>query len=398
MARRVTTVRELARGTGLDEDEVLIRLWDAGLDRYTALADRVRRRDIDRAQIALELPTRKELQDPDYWCRVLGLDDAGLRSLLETMGLPMSPTARALPKGAIAKLRARARRAPVQPSRESPAREIESPSEEPHEWRVLGHKVERRLLTQDEVEAIHWELVRDFAEGADPIDPAGVRDAHLLASAVFRQHTGAGGETKYPTAEMAAAAILHAVVHDHPFFNGNKRTGLVSMLVLLDENGFMLTCQEDELFKLVVRLAQHKVVNGGRDLADREMDYLADWICSNSRPTEKGDRPVQWRRLRQVLGAQGCDIRLGGSRANIERTIEEKTRLGRVKRTVLRTQVKYTDDGRDVQVHTLKKIRKDLHMDDDHGVDSQSFYLGAEATASDFILKYRKTLKRLARL
>jgi prophage maintenance system killer protein len=207
-----------------------------------------------------------------------------------------------------------------------------------------------------------------------------------------------GDTTKYPTAEMAAAALLHALVHDHPFHNGNKRTALVSKLVLLDENSLMLTCDEDELFRLVVRLAQHRVVQGGRDFTDREMDFLAEWICARSRRVEKGDRPVQWRRLRQILAAYGCDVQHAGSRVNVERTIEEKTRLGRVRRTTFRTQVKYTDDGRDAQVHSLKKIRKDLHLDDEHGVDSQSFYRRPEAAASGFIVKYRKTLNRLARL
>jgi death-on-curing family protein len=400
LARRVRTVGELAQETGLEEDEVLIRLWEAGLEHYTGLGDRVRRRDRDEAQRALELPTPKDLQDPAYWCEVFGTDESGLRALLETLGLPMSPAASALPRGAIAKLRvqARARHESLQPRAELGLLEAQPPAETPHEWRVLGHKGERRLLTRQEVEAIHWELVRDFANDADPIDPPGVRSSDLLESAVFRQHTGVGDAIKYPTAEMAGAALLHSLVHDHPFHNGNKRTALVSMLVLLDENSLMLTCEEDELFRLVVRLAQHKVVQRGRDLPDREMDYLAEWICANSRRVEKGDRAVQWRRLRQILAAYGCDISHVGSRVNIERTLEEKTRLGRIKRTTLRTQVKYTDDGRDAQVHSLKKIRKDLHLDDEHGIDSQSFYRRPEAAASAFTVKYRKTLKRLARL
>jgi death-on-curing family protein len=401
LARRIGTVGELAQETGLDEDEVLIRLWEAGLDQYTALGNRVPRRDRDAAQRALELPTRKELQNPAYWCRVFDTDDSGLRALLQSIGLPMSPSASALPRGAIAKLRAQARSRCDSPDlrpQQHVVVEREPAAESPHEWRVIGHRVDRRLLTQEEVEAIHWVLVEDFVEESDPIDPPGVRSDNLLGSAVFRQHTGAGGDAKYPTAEMAAAALLHSIVHDHPFHNGNKRTALVSMLVLLDENGIMLTCEEDELFKLVVRLAQHKIVRSGRDLPDREMDFLAEWICENSRLVEKGDRAIQWRRLRQMLSAYGCEISHSGTRVNIERTVEEKSRLGRIRRTPLRTQIKYTDDGREAQVHSVKKIRKDLQLDDEHGIDSQSFYRRPEVAASGFILKYRKTLKRLARL
>src|SRR5258708_1626270 len=71
---------------------------------------------------------------------------------------------------------------------------------------------------------IHNQLVRDFAESGDPIDPPGIRDrGELLESALSRPQTSIGTTLKYPTIEMAAAALLHALVHNHPFHNGNKR-------------------------------------------------------------------------------------------------------------------------------------------------------------------------------
>ena len=61
-------------------------------------------------------------------------------------------------------------------------------------------------MTEDEVMRIHFELVKDFADGPDPIEPSGVRTESLLASAVFRPQTSLGDVLKYPTVEMAAAA------------------------------------------------------------------------------------------------------------------------------------------------------------------------------------------------
>jgi death-on-curing family protein len=253
MARRVMTVAELAKAAGLDADEALIHLWEAGLDRYKDPKDRLRRHDVDAARHAVGLPTGRDLMDPKYWMTQLELDDTALRQLLLALGTPMTKGARTLPKGAVAKLRRYANQeASTSAEGIRQAREPE-PIEEPFEWRMVGHERKVRLLSEEEVEAIHWELVRDFAQDADPIDPPGVRSPDLLASAVFRQHTALGEQTKYPTVEMAAAALFHAIVHDHPFFNGNKRTALVAMLVLLDENGVMPTCDEDELFRLVLR-------------------------------------------------------------------------------------------------------------------------------------------------
>lgn len=404
MARRVRSVAELARSVGLDVDEVLIRLWDAGLDHYAEPGDKLRRRDLDSAHQAAGLATKREMLDPDYWAKRLGIDSPSLRTLLAELGTPMSTRARVLPRGALAKLSRYAadRTRPAEPAAVTEALpKTPPPRFPPLEWRSIGHAREVRFLDEAEVEAMHWELVRDFAEDDDPIDPPGVRDSTLLASAVFRQHTALQGERKYPTVEMVAAALFHALVHDHPFHNGNKRTALVAMLVFLDENGLMVrdSCDEEELFKLVVRLAQHQLVPRGSDLPDREVLALAEWIRERVRAVEKGERPLQWRRLRQILDDLGCVCDTSGvsNRINVTRVIEEPGLL-RTRRRQLSSQVKYTDDGRQAQVHAIKKIRSDLWLDDAHGVDSAAFYGRVGPSPAGFIVKYRKTLKRLARL
>lgn len=401
MARRVMTIAELAKAAELDTDEALIHLWEAGLDRYKDPKDRLRRRDVDAARHALGLPTARDLTDPGYWMARLQLDDRAFRQLLVDLGTPMAPDARTLPKGAVGRLkRYTSVEAPTSAEEIRQAREPEAIAE-PFEWRTVGHTREVRPLTEKEVEAIHWELVRDFAQDADPIDPPGVRSPDLLASAVFRQHTALGEQTKYPTVEMAAAALLHAIVHDHPFYNGNKRTALISTLVLLDENAIMPMCDEDELFQLVLRLAQHRLVPRGQDLADREAIHVAEWLHARSRNVEKGERPIQWRKLRQILRGFDCELWQPtgvGNRMNIRRIVEERGLFGRVRKRTLATQVVYTDDGREAMVNTVKKIRHDLWLDEEHGIDSLDFYQPGGPSPSEFITKYRKTLKRLARL
>lgn len=401
MARRVVTLAELAEEAGLDYDETLLHLWEAGLERYNGPKDRLRRRDLDVALRAVGLPTGKDLSAPEYWMRRLGLDRVAFRGLLADLGTPMGNKAQTLPKGAVMKLKRFTSHRPSASAQEVRQARVEEPIEEPFEWRTVGRQRNARLLTEEEVEAIHWELVQDFARDADPIVPPGVRSPDLLASAVFRQHTSLGEEVKYPTVEMAAAALFHAVVHDHPFFNGNKRTALVSMLVLLDENGIVPTCEEDELFQLVLRLAQHRVVKRGRDLADREVIHIAEWLHGKSRHVEKGERPIQWRKLRQILGGFDCELRQPagvGNRMNIHRIVGERGLFGRPRKRSLVTQVRYTDDGREAMIDTVKKIRRDLWLDESHGTDSLDFYQRGGPSPSEFIMKYRKTLKRLAHL
>ena len=206
---------------------------------------------------------------------------------------------------------------------------------------------------------------------------------------------------------MASAALLHSVILNHPFHNGNKRTAIVAMLVFLDENGLVLTCTEKELFQIVLQIAKHRlpdcIYEEGEtvtDRSDREVLSIARWVYSNSREIEVGNKPIQWRRLKHILNQYDCTIEhAGGNKLNIKRTKTEKRRLGRLKVTQLRTQVHCGGDGRDAEANTVLKIRKDLHLDEENGgIDTAVFYRAETSTTDEFINKYRKTLKRLSKL
>lgn len=404
MSRRRTTVRQLAAEAQLELDEALITLWDAGFDYINSPGDELNRGEANRARRCFGLATRRELASPDYWAGILGIPTDDLVSLLSTLGVPKPFQGGRLIKKAISRLGAEARsrgRTPVNEELQQTPTAVQ-PAYEPFQWLHVGHKRNIRFLTMEEVEAIHLALVEDFENDLDPIAPAGVRSHDLLASAVHRPYTALDGVTKYPTVEMAAAGLLHALVQNHPFHNGNKRTALVAMLVVLDENGIVLTCEEDQLFKLVLQLAQHALVRGPRgEVPDREALAIAEWLKDNSRWVEKGDRPIQWRRLQRILADYRCSFEIppGGNRVNISRTVTERTfLLGRARSRILRTQTFYGDQGREIDKNAVNKIRHDLRLDDEHGVDSSAFYDRLPISPSDFIVRYRKTLKRLARL
>lgn len=63
-----------------------------------------------------------------------------------------------------------------------------------------------------------------------------LRDAGLLESSIEQPRATFGGQFlhAYPF-EMAAAYLFH-IVNNHPFVDGNKRTGTVASFVFLDWN------------------------------------------------------------------------------------------------------------------------------------------------------------------
>ena len=405
MARHYN-VERLAYEAELEPDEVLVLLWDAGILYVEDLGHRIRKRDLNRARRAIGIATRRELMSPGHWQQALRLDDEKFGLLLEELQIQLGPGAKRLPKGAIARLKSEARRrgdtqALVAVGETEP--EISVTRMEPLEWRTVGHPREMQFLDVKEIEEIHFALVSDFKEHSDPIAPAGVRSENLLSSAVHRPLTSLGKISKYPTVEMAGAALLHAVVQNHPFHNGNKRTALVGMLAFLDKNHFLLTCGEAELFRMVLVTAQHKLLPTREysDLADREVLAISEWIHKNSRTAKAGDRTLQWGHLKPILTSHGCEMEFAtvGNRLNIKRTKKERGLFGRTKRRKLQTQVFCGGDGRDADKSTIQKIRKDLHLDEENGgLDASAFYHRAPYSPDDFIVKYRKTLKRLAKL
>ena len=291
MASKRKTVKQLADEAHIDTDEALLVLWEGGFDEIIDPNHIFRRQEINRARRAIGIATRRELRSLTYWVKLLKSEEPELKTLLHKKGVPIGDKVRKLQSKGISRLKAEARKRGIDPITGAISQpHIRGKTSEPpaFEWRTPGHKHALRWLSEDEVCTIHFELVKDFSSSPDPIVPPGVQSESLLGSAVFRPQTALGGTLKYPTIETSAAALLHSIIHDHPFHNGNKRTALVSTLVFLDENGFFPKFDENEAFKIVMQLAQHQIVNHQHEnLADREVLAVADWLCQRCRLIEK---------------------------------------------------------------------------------------------------------------
>lgn len=390
---------ELASEASLGLDEALVTLWDGGLEDVEGPETLISGSGLTHARRLLGIPGPRDLGRCSYWREVLKMDAQEFLDLTASLGVKCSPDARKLPKGAVQKLRRIAAErgvAVIVPPTVSADEHM--PAEPELEWRTIGRERLFRCLSAQELIGIHETLVDDFAASDDPIDPPGLRDIGLIESAATRPETAHGDQRKYPTVEMGAAALIHSVVHNHAFHNGNKRAALVSFLVFLDENNFVVTCEEVDLFRFVLRVAQHRLVPKHWSLrADREALEIAQWVRSNSRPIDRIERLIKWRKLRGILTSYGCTLKHGsvGNRIWIER----KVKRGRLflREHTLRVQVAYGDEGREVERDTLKHIRQELELDEGHGIDSEIFY-GSARAPGDFILQYRKTLSRLAKL
>jgi death-on-curing protein len=111
-------------------------------------------------------------------------------------------------------------------------------------------------LTARQVLFIHARVVRETRGSG------GLRDLGALRSAVDRPRMSIGGEDLYPDVFTKAAALLESLVGNHPFVDGNKRTGIVTAAQFLWLNGHRLVTTNDELEDFVMAAAR-----GRSDLA-----------------------------------------------------------------------------------------------------------------------------------
>lgn len=89
----------------------------------------------------------------------------------------------------------------------------------------------------------------------------GIRDQDLLESAVARPQASAFGQDAYPTLYEKAAALLHSLVMNHPFVDGNKRTAILSALLFLRMNGIEKNWIDENAYWFVMAVAQGKRTN-----------------------------------------------------------------------------------------------------------------------------------------
>jgi death-on-curing protein len=130
---------------------------------------------------------------------------------------------------------------------------------------VAKRPAEPRWLSRVAVEAIHTEQLREH--GGLP----GVRDETALESALARPRQ------KWHYAEKVDVAVLAAahgfgLVKNHPYRDGNKRIGFLSIVTFLGMNDHVLDATDAEVISEMVALADGRVSEA----------ELADWIRQHS--------------------------------------------------------------------------------------------------------------------
>jgi death-on-curing protein len=91
----------------------------------------------------------------------------------------------------------------------------------------------------------------------------GVRDVGALESAVAQPRMTFAGEELYSTVVEKAAALGFSLIQNHPFADGNKRTGHAAMETYLLLNGYEIDAAVDEQVEVILLVASGNIDRAG---------------------------------------------------------------------------------------------------------------------------------------
>ncbi|HEX2792574.1 MAG TPA: type II toxin-antitoxin system death-on-curing family toxin [Candidatus Paceibacterota bacterium] len=121
-------------------------------------------------------------------------------------------------------------------------------------------------LTREQLELIHAGVLAKSA------GLFGTREHGVLLGLEDSPRQEVFGKELYPTIFHKAAVYARTIITQHPFLDGNKRTGIMAALTFLDVNGHTITASDDDVFDEALAIATQKP----------EIEEIAAWLESHT--------------------------------------------------------------------------------------------------------------------
>lgn len=101
----------------------------------------------------------------------------------------------------------------------------------------------------------------------------GLRDLGLLESAIARPQSSFGGKDLYPTIFLKAGALIHSLLRNHAFVDGNKRSSMFSAMTFLELNGYKFEAGQKEVVNYALKIENDKL----------SVEEIAKWLKEHTR-------------------------------------------------------------------------------------------------------------------
>ena len=122
------------------------------------------------------------------------------------------------------------------------------------------------MILIGDVLQLHDASINDFGGSK------GVRDLGLLESAIARPFQTFGGKYLYITAIEMAAALGESLIINHPFIDGNKRTGILCIIALLFEFNLKFTADQESTYNFTIQIST----------GEMKFEEIVIWLKNNT--------------------------------------------------------------------------------------------------------------------
>ena len=127
------------------------------------------------------------------------------------------------------------------------------------------------MIFIEEVIQIHDASIKEFGGSY------GIRDIESLESALIRPFQTFGGQYLYQDVFEKAAAIIESLIVNHPFVDGNKRTGFAICGLFLENCGYEFSIEQELITNFVIAIASGEV----------HFEEIVTWLRNNTNSIKK---------------------------------------------------------------------------------------------------------------
>ena len=128
------------------------------------------------------------------------------------------------------------------------------------------------MIPIKEVEQLHQILIAKFGGSH------GIRDKSALESALARPFQTFDKKELYPSVLEKGASLIESILVNHPFIDGNKRTGYTLLRLFLLQNAIDITASKDNKYEFVINIASGTL----------KYEAIVSWLTLNTQ--QKNDR------------------------------------------------------------------------------------------------------------
>jgi death-on-curing protein len=121
------------------------------------------------------------------------------------------------------------------------------------------------VISKEQILKMHDGLIAEFG------GMRGIRNIHLLESAINNAFQTFEGNDLYPTIFDKAANLCFSLINNHAFIDGNKRIGVLVMLVFLELNGYKVNFSNKRLIDIGLKTASGEL----------NQNMIKQWLIDN---------------------------------------------------------------------------------------------------------------------